>query len=217
MQVYDIKVRFMRKIQVRDYEPTESELTISAQLDDGEDPKTAIKAAFKILSEEVHTSLGLAPNTKLPARGRAAGDTVQAEASVAPQAEKTTAKATTKAADKPKPAPVSDIPDETPTQAKPTAAQAQAASSDIPDETAPTTQTATAPADEDDLFAGCEDKEKPARLSKWIGEQVKTSKIASTEITKLYPKFGISRFADLKPEKCAEAKAAVEELIKKGS
>jgi len=217
MQVYDIKVRFMRKIQVRDYEPTESELTISAQLEDGEDPKTAIKAAFKILSEEVHTSLGLAPNTKLPTRGKGK---IEGEATTTPAPTPAPA-SDKKAADKPQqakaPAATDDIPGET-TQAKPTAAQAQAASSaDIPGETAPSTQTTATATAEDDLFAGCEDKEKPARLSKWIGEQVKSGKIASTEVAALYPKFGISRFADLKPEKCSDAKAAVEELINKKS
>jgi hypothetical protein len=216
MQVYDIKVRFMRKIQVRDYEPTESEVTCSAQLEDGEDPKAAIKAAFKILSEEVHTSLGLAPNTKLPTRGKATGEHVQAEASVtdktpaptpAPASDKKPAEK--KAADKTtKASATDDIPGEGAPATKTTAASA--ASSDIPgEETAPQTQQTAAAETATDMT--------PADLSKWIGEQVRSGKVTSQAITALYPKFGISRFADLKPEKCGEAKAAVEELIKKGS
>ena len=35
-QVYDVKVRYMRRIQMREYEPAESEVTVSAQLSDNE-------------------------------------------------------------------------------------------------------------------------------------------------------------------------------------
>ena len=42
MQVTDIKVRFMRRVQVREYEPAEAEVSISAQIMEDEDPASAI-------------------------------------------------------------------------------------------------------------------------------------------------------------------------------
>lgn len=212
MQVYDITARFSRTIQVREYEPASSELTIKAQLADGEKAEDAIKELFALASGEVHISLGLAKDTKLPPRGKAAA-TASTTVKPTPAADpsKTTAKPTeAEKAQLPKTerAVTSDIPGEGAPAAKTTAAAA--ASSDIPGETAPAATTAAA--------ATVETGETtPAELSKWIGEQVRTGKVTSVAITGLYPQFGIARFADLKPEKCGEAKAAVQALIDKNA
>jgi len=40
-KIYDIKVRFMRRVQVREYEPAEAEVTLSAQVADDEDYQNA--------------------------------------------------------------------------------------------------------------------------------------------------------------------------------
>lgn len=190
MQVYEISVRFMRRIQVREYEPAEAEVTVKAQLADGEKAESVISDAFKIASGEVHVSLGLAKDTKLPARAKG-----RTEAEI-------TAAATTKGPD-PKPAATtaSDIPGEGAPAAKTTAAAASAVS-DIPGDDPAPPATAT----------GGESL-TPADFSKWIGDQVRNGKVTSQAITGLYPKFGISRFADLKPEKIPEAKAEIEKLI----
>jgi len=45
VNVYDVKVRFMRRMQVREYEPAESEITFSAQLAEDDD--------YKVVSEKL--------------------------------------------------------------------------------------------------------------------------------------------------------------------
>jgi len=40
-KIYDIKVRYMRRVQMREYEPTEAEVTLSAQVADDEDYQNA--------------------------------------------------------------------------------------------------------------------------------------------------------------------------------
>ncbi len=188
MQIYDITVRFARTIQVREYEPASAEVTIKAQIAEGEDATPAVTDGFRLISEQVHLALGLEANTKLPTRTRGGKAAVTAEATAAPKAETTKVaapKAETKKADAPKPTP---------------------AASDIPDDGAPADKT-TAPA------AQVGEAISAAELSKWIGDQVRLGKVTSQAVMGLYPKFGVSRFADLKPEKCAEAKAAIEEII----
>lgn len=207
MQVYDVSIRFMRRIQIREYEPAEAEVIVKAQLADGESPESAISEAFKLASGEVHVSLGLAKDTKLPTRAKGK-ETATATATPAPTP---APKAETKTSDKPRqakaPAATDDIPDDTKTA---TTAKPTASTSDIPDDSAPATATAATETASDTTMT-------PAELSKWIGEQVRTGKLTSVAVAGLYPKFGISRFADLKPEKTGEAKAAIEELIAKNA
>lgn len=209
MQPYDITVRFMRTIQVREYEPACAEVTIKAQLADGEDASKAIADAFKDVSAQVHTSLGLAADTKLPQRRKSAGGAVTTETMTAKPAETPKPAETAQAQTGGKPAPVqtkASVNDDIPGEAAPAKTTAPAAAqSDIPDSPAPAAAQ-TAPA---------ADAIPPAELSKWIGEQVKSGNVTSAEIMALYPRFKVSRFADLKPDQTAEAKAAIEEIIKK--
>ncbi len=198
MQVYDITARFSRTIQVREYEPASAELTVKAQLADGESPEKVSAEVFKLIGEQVHLALGLSPNTKLPARARAA------KSEETPPATSAKAPAKTTAATPPATA-ASDIPGE----GAPAKATTAATASDIPGDE-DTTLTASP---QQQAQAASDVGMTPAELSKWIGEQVRTGKVTSQAITGLYPQFGISRFADLKPEKCADAKAAVEKLI----
>lgn len=58
MQVTDIKVRFMRKIQVREYEPAEAEVSFSAFLEDGEEDHAA-KADELMLEAKAAVRTGL--------------------------------------------------------------------------------------------------------------------------------------------------------------
>lgn len=211
MQVYEINVRYMRRIQVREYEPAEAEVTVKAQLADGEKPEAAVSEAIKLASEQVHVSLGLAPDTKLPKRGKAGGQTETAS-TVTAQPKTETAK--TAAAETPKPQPqqpasaVSDIPGE---GVPATPQKAAASASDIPDD------ATVKPQPQQQQQAQASNGEAPpvnaAELSKWIGDQVRLGKVTSQAVMGLYPKFGVSRFADLKPEKCGEAKIEIEKLI----
>lgn len=205
MQVYDISVRFMRRIQLREYEPVEAEVSAKAQLSDSDDLKQSIAEAFQIASAGVHLALGLPENTTLKPKAGAKGKASQGEVNAAPATAAQTA-APAKPAD--------DIPDATP--AKTTApAKPAAASSDIPDAgPAPTqAQQTAAPASQASSGAAI----TPQELSKWIGEQVRLGRVTPQDIMNLYPRFGVARFADIKPDRCAEAKQAIEELIAKNS
>lgn len=202
MQVYDISIRFMRRIQVREYEPVEGEVTVKAQIADGEKIEGAIKDAFALASEGVHTALGLEPNTKLATRQRGGHKEAGATTAAAP--------ASKPAAQTPaKPAPQSDIPDDgAPVPQQQTQAPKPAASnSDIPDGPAPGQQT------ELPAQATSGEQLSAAELSKWIGDMVRLGKVTSQAVMALYPKFGVSRFADLKPDQTASAKVEIEKLI----
>ena len=55
--VYDVKIRFMRRLQIREYEPAESEITISAQLSDDDDYKDVAQGLLLDARELVKSAL----------------------------------------------------------------------------------------------------------------------------------------------------------------
>lgn len=57
VNVYDVKVRFMRRMQVREYEPVESEITISAQLTESDDYKDISQDLLLNAKELVNSTL----------------------------------------------------------------------------------------------------------------------------------------------------------------
>lgn len=64
VEVYDIKVRYMRRIQVREYEPAEAEVTISAQIGEDEDHNDVTTKLMGDAREAVKSGLtGKAPDT----------------------------------------------------------------------------------------------------------------------------------------------------------
>lgn len=205
MQIYDVTVRFARTIQVREYEPASAEVTVKAQLAEGEQADAVVAESFRLISEQVHLALGLETSTKLPTRKKAETGKPAATLTAQPKADAKPA-ATQQTTVKPAAAAVSDIPDDgAPATVQTTAKPAAAANNDIPDDGAPPQTKQAASSGPDPVNA--------AELSKWIGEQVRLGKVTSQAVMGLYPKFGVSRFADLKPEKCAEAKAEIEKLI----
>lgn len=76
MQVTDIKVRFMRKIQIREYEPAEAEVALTAFLEEGEeDHAAAIQELMSTAKDGVREGLlttaagkTAAKTTKAPAK-----------------------------------------------------------------------------------------------------------------------------------------------------
>jgi hypothetical protein len=214
MQIYDVTVRFARTIQVREYEPASAEVIVKAQLAEGEQASEAVTESFRLISEQVHLALGLEANTKLPTRRKSGGETVvqQPQTTGKPagkKAEEKPAPQTPAAQTQPAKPAVSDIPDDGAPATKPAVV---AANNDIPGDDIPA--TVQQPQQQAQAQSGAVGEPiNAAELSKWIGEQVRLGKVTSQAVMGLYPKFGVSRFADLKPEKCAEAKAEIEKLI----
>lgn len=208
--ISEVGVRFMRRIQVRDYEPAESEVTLKAVLLDGENAREAVHFLQDFASEEVHQALGLPTSTKLPVNAsRGVGQQIiKGPFGAEPHSMGVDIPAI--ATEKPvqaAPAGGLEIPTSTPAAAPASPQPASAGISDIPESKPATTPTA-APAT--NMTA--------ADVSKWIGEQVRSQKVSSEAVKGLYPKYKVTRFADLKPEQIALVKADVEEMIaKKGT
>lgn len=75
--VSEATVRFLRKIQVRDYEPAECEVTLKAALLEGEQAGSVVNDLLKTASGEVHEALGLRRDTQVPLTAtRAVGEKV---------------------------------------------------------------------------------------------------------------------------------------------
>ncbi len=227
-QITEIGVRYMRRIQVRDYEPAESEVSLKAILLDGEDPKSIAVEVMAFASGEVHDSLGLPRSAKMPVRQTtAAGQSKTTDQFGGVKDQKTVSTPV----GKPAPA-ASDIPGETAPpaqQAKPAAATSDipdgaaapqqakpaASTSDIPDGAAPKTTQAPAQQQQQQQAAPAGDAAMTAAdLSKWIGDQVRAAKITSAAVKAVYPKFGVTRIVDLKADQVAACKAALDQAIK---
>lgn len=203
-QVQTLELRFMRRIQVREYEPTEAECKLTAQLADGDQPGEIAATMFALASDQVHIALGLPANTKLATRaaGHATHKTQAQNGGTATKEHKVSA-----------PVGAGDIPEEIPGEAAPqtgkqTAAPQKAPAGDIPEEIpGETAQPQTHAADKDGVT------DAPS-LSKWIGEQVRLGKVSSDAVKATYPKYKIARFADLKPDQVPTMKAELDGLIK---
>lgn len=230
-QITEVSVRFMRRIQVRDYEPAEAEVGLKAILLEGEDAAKIAPALVAFVSGEVHDGLGLARSNVLPTRaagtsvvkdqfGNAAGTGKTAVgATVATAAAAKPAKAATAKT----PAPPANDPTAIPDGAAPAAASAPAATpaadpTAIPDAAAapaapakPATPPATVAATPAPAASGA--AMAPAELSKWVGQQVREGKITVAAVSSLYPEFNVSRLVDLKPEQVASAKAKLDQKI----
>jgi hypothetical protein len=65
MNVYELSVRKLQRVQVKEYEPAEAEVTIKAQLEPGEDYHAAMSKLVDDASIGVREALGLSPSGKL--------------------------------------------------------------------------------------------------------------------------------------------------------
>jgi hypothetical protein len=206
-KVYSVTVRYMRRIQAREYEPAEAEVTVQAELVGGDTPEQAISETFALASQGVHIALGLPPDVELAPR------TGATTAAVSPRRRKnapaTSSSATVQQSD------TADIPSTTSAPAaaaqpaQPAAQTAQPAAkveANVIDPTAgaaqpsqPAAQTTALPGDFD--------------LAKYVGELVRSGKLNSNTVKGLYPEYGVQRIADLKPEQKAPFKAKVDALV----
>jgi len=73
MNVYEITARFMRRRQIREYEPVESEIILKAQLVEGEDLATSLATLTNVAKDTVYLAIGIptgAAPTSLPSTPR---------------------------------------------------------------------------------------------------------------------------------------------------
>lgn len=205
MNVYDIKARFMKRVQVKEYEPVEAEVTMSAQLGEGEDAETSAAALMEQARAAVMDSI----------KSKSAGKTEATVATVAKAAPvEAVAAPAKKAAAKPAPA---DDDFEAPAPAKKATKPAPAPADDDFETPAPAKKAAKpAPepepeAEEDDEFA-VKGISQPDFQS-WMTGMVNGGKITPKEIKSVYPKFGITRSTDATLEQLPALKAAIEKFI----
>ena len=197
MDVYQVSVRFSRKVQVKDYEPVEGDITLSANLHPGDDFGAEANRLMTMARQTVLDGLRGGPaatgTTDKPAEPKPAETTAQAadpKAGETPvvrrgpktKAEKEAAAAAEAAAKTSTGAQIStggervnpqdEIPDDTAAAAaaKPAATQPATAASDIPDETAGNKAAAEA---------------KPAAVTAKDGDDKLTADTLQSHITKL--------------------------------
>lgn len=212
MQVQSFEVRFMRRIQVREYEPAEAETKLSVALADGDDPVECVRTCSEMAALFTHEALGLAPNTKVkPAARGTVAKTAQQGGKATQHVEQPVQEPTTAA---PK-ASTSDIPDAEPAKTaapQPTAPTApKASTSDIPD-AEPAKAAASQPTAQVPTTAPA-----PSNIGKWLADQARSGKLTNEEIKSLYPKYNIKRIMELKPEQEAAFRADVEAIIARNS
>lgn len=199
MNVTEITARFMRRVQIKDYEPAEAEISLKAHLDDDEDFRTAGNELILQAREIALTGL----------RGKTAGETeieVKVAVSAADQkkADAAAKRAEKKAAKEAAKAPDSDIPgDDVPGDSDDTK-PAKAPDSDVPgDDDVPGETDIDPVADDGDEFT-VED------LQAYITAQVSGKKIAVKAVKEILASAKASRTSEVKPEDIETVRAAVE-------
>jgi hypothetical protein len=208
-QVYDISVRFMRRVQIREYEPSEVEVILKAQLSEDDDSATV---GGELMAEAKETvRLGLT------AKGGKTEAKVEVEKKAEPKketaAEKKLAKkaATKKAADEKKAAKgraISDDPenrvsdedavpddDEIPGDEPP--AKKAKESNDVPDD------------DDDEAL-------KPKDLQEYIQAKIQKRVITIEAVKEIIRDAGVNKVKDMTPAQCAETKKKIDDLIEAG-
>lgn len=200
MPVYEVAVRFMRRAQVKEYEPAEAEVSFKANLEEGEDhlavanglmadaKSVAIESGLKAgKATATSTSTEAAPAAEAPKNkgGRPPKQTLT------PPAEKTTAAA-------PAAKDEFDSPPAKPAETKPAAPAAD-------DEFAAFDSAPAAPA------APMTVKE----LQDWITAQMQAKKIEVVKVREILSKYGAARTADTKEGDRLAIKADVEAALKK--
>lgn len=201
MNVYEISVRFMRRAQVKEYEPMEAEATLKASLSEGEDHNAV---AINLMRDARNTVIeaGLksgAAKAETTATTAAASDKPQGR----PKKEELVPAA--KAADKPAAAPkAADKPAATkPAAAKPAAAPAPA------DE--PETNEFGEPIGGED--AADEPEMTGKELQTWITDLITNKKIAVTQAKEILAKYGAAGSLQVKDGDRRKVVADIKALI----
>lgn len=202
MPVYEVAVRFMRRAQVKEYEPAEAEVSFKANLEEGEDHlavANGLMADAKSVAIESGLKAGKATATSTEAAPAAATSTEAPKnkggrppkQTLTPPAEKTTAAA-------PAAKDEFDSPPAKPAETKPAAPAA------------------------DDEFAAFDSAPAASaapmtvkELQDWITAQMQAKKIEVVKVREILAKYGAARTADTKETDRAAIKADVEAALKK--
>lgn len=213
VNVYDVKVRFMRRMQVREYEPAESEITLSAQLSENDDYKSVTQKLILDARDLVKSGL----------MGKAAGKTET-------EVTKTKTPAVDNSASE---IPGDEIPDDeipsddgpTPAELKKAAAaekrkiaaekrkvvaaakkakkeaEKQAANNDIPSD------------DNDDIPSGDSDETiSEGDLLEYINSMVTSRKVKPKQIKAIISEYGAARISEIPKENRNDVKDAIDLL-----
>lgn len=196
LNIYDVSVRFMRKVQVKEYEPVEAETTLKAQTVEGTEYKTALADTAALMLEAREIVL----NGLKGKAAAAAGETVTET--------------------KVEPAPTKGKPGRPPKDKKADAAKGGDTDDFGESTTTKTAEPATNSAAEEDEFADVAPKadEKPMsadELQKWISGHIQSKKIAVAKVKEILLKYGAARTADTKEEDRTKIKADVEAALSK--
>lgn len=203
MHVHSLSVRYMRRAQIKDYEPVEAEVTLSATLAEGEEHKAAVHNLMVDAKQGVIES-GLKSGK---ATAEAKTETAAAPAAAPAAAEK-----------KPAAKPKADKPKEEPKPASAPAADPADPAGAPSEEPA----AAEAPADEFAEFDAGPAAEPEVKaisvkeLTDWVTASLKdkANGITPDDVKAIYSKFGAARTSDLKDDDRPKAKVQIEELIK---
>jgi len=189
MEVYEISARFMRRIQAKEYEPAEAEVTLKANLADGEDYMAAA------------TTLMTSAKTTVIESGLKSGKTT-AEATVVSEAAKNVG-------GRPKKETL------TPPAAKTEAAKP---ADPKPEPTPAPVAAPAAEPDEFGEFETAAEPEKPMtgkELQEWITAHLQAKKIDTASVKAILAKYGAARTMDTKDEDRPKIKADIEAALKK--
>jgi hypothetical protein len=225
MEVYEVSARFMRRIQAKEYEPAEAEVSLKAQLAEGEDSKAAINTLMAQAKEGVKAVLSKSTKgtdeetTTETAKGSGRGGPGKPRKQVLT----------------PKEAPAKEEPEDDDLMGGEDEEEAPKKAAKAPAKAAPAKKAPKKeepeeePEDEEeDEFAegegdpeedeSDEDEEKAMtwkELQDWITQYI-PKKISPTDVRKILGKYGASRTADTKEEDRPKIKRDVEKFIAKG-
>jgi hypothetical protein len=189
MEVYEISARFMRRIQAKEYEPAEAEVTLKANLAEGEDYAalaTSLMGTAKTTVIEAGLKSGKATAEATAEAPKNKGGRPPKETLVPPAAKTEAAKPAVEPKPEPTPAPV-------------------AAPAAEPDEFGEFETVAPA-ADEKPMAA--------KELQEWITAHLQAKKIDTTTVKAILAEFGAARTMDTKEEDRVKIKAKVQAALK---
>lgn len=192
MQVYEVEVTFMRKRQPKEYENAQSQVTLKASLEDGEDYENAMSELMSSAASHVYSQLGL--NVAQGTQSATATKTDSGAASKSkPGPKKGTTKKQEAAEDVPdnggEEAPANDVPDETPAEA--------------PKKTAPKKQAES---------SGGGDSVSHGDVQGLISKMVKEKVCSVQDCKGILKEYGVDRTQDLPADKLSEVKDRIEAL-----
>lgn len=232
--VYDITARIQKRVQVKDYQPMEAEVTMKATLEEGDDHNAVVMNLMHEAHIAVLAGLKGTPPAKPSAASKADADDEDEDETPAPK--KAAKKAPAKKAAKPKPEPEPDEDDEDDEDEDEAPAPKKAP--------AKKSKPAPEPEDEDEDDEDDEDEDeapapkKPAKkskpadddedededdgvmdeneLQKYASSLIQTRKIAVGDVKGAIAALGVTHIRNLDAKGRAKLKATLDEMAEAG-